>query len=339
VNQNFKETAGGWTTVGASAKASVSHDAEITSPIAGALKLEYAITKGDFSAIYLPVISGDWARAKSIKFRVHTDANTLLAVTLQEQDGGKYLSLIQAPKDAWQTVELSTSDFILGQDPGDPKDPDGKLDMDRISNISIFDVSQFFLAIDNPGLSELLDIKKGNHALYLDSFVVSTEAVPTSAASTGDDVQIDTLVHPQIAWLGLGVSKISRSTEKPLDGPSLRVDYHQRPGKPCVITRSISSWLLTGSKTLSLDLASAQPAQLIVQLEQVDGGKYNMSVAVAGGSVVQHKKLLLSGFIRSDDSKDTETKPHLALVKSITIIDASGMISQADHDNTLWVNA
>jgi len=339
VNLSFKDSSGGWMVLGGSSKMSISHDPEIAIPTAGALKYDYAITKGEFSGLYMPIALGDWAKAKSVKFRVHADTATLLAIALQEQDGGRYVSMVQVPKDAWQPIELSTSDFILSQDPGDPKDPDGKLDMDRVTNIAIADVSQYFLAMDNQPLVNLLDIKKGNHAMYIDSFTVGTDPIPAGSASKGDEIQVETFVHPQLSWFSLGGIKLSRSVAaKPLEGPALRAEYHQTPGKPAVLSRALPSWILSGAKTLSFDVASVQPTKLIVQLEQIDGGKYNMVVDLPGGSVSQHKTLLLSGFARGDDSKDSDTKPHLALVKSLTLIDVTGMIDQSDHDTTLWIN-
>jgi len=123
-----------------------------------------------------------------------------------------------------------------------------------------------------------------------------------------------------------------------LEGLGLRADYHVKPGKPTILSHPVQSWILTGTKTLSFDIASVQPTKIIVQVEQYDGGKYNMTVDVPGGSVVQHKSLLFTGFIRGDDSTDSDTKVHLAQVKSIMFGDISGMTDQADHDNTLWIN-
>ncbi len=336
--QSFKDSDGGWMAFGGAAKTSVSHEPELTQASAGALRFDYTISKGDFNGLYLPVTIGSWEKAKSVKFRVHSDAPTVLVVALQKQDGGRFVSMVSTPKGLWQTVELSTSDFILSQDKDDPKDPTGKLDMSKVVSVGIADISQFFLSIDNPVLSGLFDVKKGEHRLYVDSFTVGSESIPSGFVSQGDDVLIDTLSHPQVSWIGLGGMKIVRATEPPLSGAAIRADYHQTPGKPSILSRSVPSWVLIGAKSLTFDVASAKPAKLVVQLEQVDGGKYNAVVDLPGGSILTKVKLPLSDFKRSDDATDNDTKVHPALLKSLMIMDASGMLEQANSDNTLWVN-
>jgi len=338
VNHTFKEGVEGWVAMGTTAKVGVSHESGIAQPSAGALKFDYGVGKGELNAVILQTSLDSWTKAKSIKFRVRSDSNTIFAVALQEQDGGRYGAIVQVPKDAWQTVELSTTDFILAQDPNDPKDPDGKLDMDRVTSLAVTDVAQFFVSLDNPALASMFDIKQGSHTAYFDSFVVGTEAIPANTASTGDTVQLETFAHPQLGWIGLGVTKIAKSEGKPLEGSALHAEYHQAPGKLALLNRPLQSWVLTGTKVLTFDVASAQPAKLLVQFEQYDGGKYNMTIEVPGGSVPQHKKLLLSGFARGDDSTDKDTKIHLASIKSLAVIDISGLVDKADHDNSLWIN-
>jgi hypothetical protein len=338
VSQTFKDSDGGWVAVGQTAKLTVSHESGIAQPDGGALKFDYNVGKGDFNAAYLQTQLDTWTKGKSFKFRIRADSNTMFAVALQEQDGGRYVAMIQVPKDTWQQIELSTSDFILAQDANDPKDPDGKLDMDRVTGLAISDVAQFLIAIDNPALASMFDIKQGSHTLYFDGFSIGTDPIPASTSSSGSTVQIETFAHPQLAWLSIGGMKLSRSEGKPLTGTAIRADYHQSPGKIALLNRPLPSWVLTGSKVLSFDVASVQPAKLLIQLEQYDGGKYNMMIDVPGGSTPQHRKLLLDGFARGDDSTDKDTKLHLALVKSMAVLDVTGLLDQADHENTLWLN-
>ena len=338
LSQTFKDNDGGWVAFGGTAKASVSHEAEITQPAAGALKFEYAISKGDLNGLYLTTPLGSWTKARNFKFRVHADSATTIVLALQEQDGGRYVSMVNVPKGLWQTIELSTSDFILATDKDDPKDPDGKLDMDKVTGVGVVDMSQFFASVDNSVLAGLFDVKLGSHQLYIDSFTVGSDSIPAGSTSLGDDVQIETFNHPQLAWIGLGGVKLVRAEEKPLTGPCLRADYHQTPGKPTILSRAVPSWVLTGSKSISFDIATLKPAKIVVQLEQTDGGKYNAILDLPGGSLPTKAKLALTEFKRSDDSKDDATVPHVALIKNILIMDASGMFESANADNTLWVN-
>ncbi len=338
VNQSFKDSDGGWMAIGQSGKVSISHEPEITLAGAGALKFEYTLAKGEFSALMLPAALDAWTKAKSFKFRIRSDSNAMFAVALQEQDGGRYTAMLQVPKGSWQPVELAASDFILSQDATDPKDPDGKLDLDRVTGIAITDIAAFLLSIDNPALVSMFDIKPGARTVYLDSFSIGTAPISSSTSSAGDTVQLDSLVHPQLSWLCLGGLNLTKSAGKPLDSVGIRADYRQAGGKIFFLSRALPSWVLTGSKVLTFDIASVEPTKLIVQFEQYDGGKYNMTLDLPGGSVAQHQKLLLSAFTRADDSKDADTKIHLASVKSIAILDVTGLLDPSvSKDNSLWI--
>ena len=337
VRQTFKETQGGWTVFGTTATLAVTHDAPVVEPGNGALKFGYSVAKGDLSALVFPTDIGSITRAKSVKFRIRTDATTMIAVMLQEQDGGRYVAMCNAPKDRWQPIELSTDDFALAQEKDDPKDPDGKLDMDRVSGIVVTDVAQMFAQSDDAGLRSLIGVKTGSHTLYIDDFTVGADPIHTSMVTAAGDIVLDTFAHPQLAWFGLGGGDLSRSSGKPLEGLAVKFDYHQTPNKISLLSKGIAPGTLTGTKSLSLDMASSQPAKLVIQVEETDGGKYNMMIDLPGGSVSNHVNLPFDAFKVADDSKDANGKLDLENIKTLLILDGSGIMDQADHDNTLWV--
>lgn len=338
IQHSFKEDAAGWISIGQTAKIAIYHDPALGAPTTGALRFNYGINKGEFNALLLPTKADSLKTAKSLKFSVRADLATVLAVAIQEEEGGRYVALVHAPKDAWQPVELSIGDFALAMDKDDPKDPNGKLDLELITAIVVGDVSQFFAQSDDPALSALGGIKTGPHTLYLDDFSIGTEAVPPSTSSAGDDVRIDSFVHPQLSWFGLGGVKMSRVTGAPLEGVGLKAEYRQAPGKLAMLSRTMMPWVLTQAKTLAFDAASTNGAKLIVQVEETDGGKYNALVDVPAGSKAKHFSLPFADFKASDDSKDTDKKLDLGKVKTLTVIDVSGVTEQADRDNVLWLN-
>jgi hypothetical protein len=336
IRHSFKGELGGWVGVGQTAKVTTTGEASIVGPDAGALKFDYAIAKGQFNALALQTAAGSLKNAKSMRFRIRTDFPTLVAVALQEEDGGRYVALVQAPKDAWQTVELSTGDFGLSMEKNDPKDPNGRLDMEKINGVVIGDVSQFLAQAEGPA-SDLFDIPKGAHTLYLGEFTVGSDSVTPRTVSAGQDVRLDTFAHPHLSWFGVGGAKLSRASGKPLDGAGLRVDYRQTPSKLTMFTTPLLPWVLTTSKALSFDAASVEAARLIVQVEENDGGKYNTMIEVPAGSTAKRFRLSFADFKPADDSKDASGKLELGNVKSIVIVDVSGLVDGANKDNTLWI--
>src|SRR5260370_31803237 len=168
----FEENEGGWTVFGQDAKVRVTHDAANIKEGKGALQYNYNIAKGSAGALALPTPDGALTKMKSLKFWIRTDHTTPVAVFMQEKDGGRYTSGFTAEQDKWQKVELSAADFHLSQGPTDPKDPNDKLDLDKVENIGIGDFGQFLIQAD-PTLAALLNIKPGPQVLYLDAFQVS----------------------------------------------------------------------------------------------------------------------------------------------------------------------
>src|SRR5258708_16886912 len=172
----FEENEGGWIVFGKDAKVSVTHDAANVKEGKGALQYNYNIAKGIMGALALPTPDGALTKMKSLKFWIKTDHTTPIAVFMQEKDGGRYTSGFTAEEDKWQKVRLSASDFHLSQGPTDPKDPNDKLDLDKVENIGIGDFGQFLIQAD-PNLAELFSIKAGPHVLYMDDFQVTEDAL------------------------------------------------------------------------------------------------------------------------------------------------------------------
>ena len=337
VKTTFAEDAGGWIPIGQNSKIVIYHDPALGAPTTGALRLNYGVNKGEINALILPTPLGSLKTAKSIKLSVRADATTVLAIALQEEEGGRYVATFQVPKDKWQPIELSTGDFALAMEADAPKDPNGRLDMDLISGIFVADIAQLFALTDEA--KGLFDVKAGPHTLYLDDFTIGTEVIPPSTSSAGEDVRIDSFVHPQPSWYGLGGVKISRVTGKPLDGVGLKAEYRQAPGKPVVLSRNMMPWVLTQSKSFSFDAASVNAVKLIVQVEETVGGKYNTIVDIPAGSEVKKVNVPFSSFKLSDDSKDADGKLDLGKVKTLLFIDATSTFDPtADRDNTLWIN-
>jgi hypothetical protein len=338
IRHDFKEDAAGWMPIGQTAKVVVFHDPALGAPTVGALRLNYGINKGEFNALLLPVRGDSIKAARSFKFSVKTDLDTVLAVTMQEEEGGRYVAVVHAPKDAWQKVELAVGDFALAMDKDDPKDPNGKLDLELVNALVVADISQLFAQNEDPKLSGLFDVKMGAHTLYFDDFTVGTEAIPPSTSSVGDDVRIDSFGHPQLAWIALGGPKLSRSTGAPLAGPGLKAEYRQAEGKFAILSRSLMPWVLTQAKTLTFDAASQHGAKLIVEVEETEGGKYTAIVDVPAGAKSTSFRLPFTDFKPAEDSKDPDGKLDPGKVKSLTLVDVSGTLEKVNRDNVLWLS-
>jgi hypothetical protein len=160
-----------------------------------------------------------------------------------------------------------------------------------------------------------------------------------SAPPAAKGVQLLTpLLRPQVDWLVVGDASVQKADEKPATGPSVKVSYKQTPGKLVALIKDVKPGQFINTTQMSFSFASKVPVTLLVQLEKSDGGKYNTMVPIAGGSVVKEVVLKFADFTRADDSKDTDQKLDLPLVKRIMIADASGLTATQEQDNSLWFN-
>lgn len=334
IKQTFEESDGGWTLMGTGGKTSVTHDAANVKSGKAALQLDYAIKKGDLSALLLLTPDGMLAKAKSIRFSVKSDTGAVLGAILQEQGGGRYISLFTAPAGKWQQVELAPSDFVLSDDANDPPDPDNKLDMDKVEAFGLTDIGQVMAQADNPDLEKLLNVRRGDHVLYLDDLVIAEE--PLASTGIAGDV-LDTFIRPQVGWFAIGDVKVSRLSGAPLMGRGIQLDYRQVMGQPVAVIRRIPRGTLTGKTSFSVDVASARPAKLLLQVEEKGGGKYNVLVDVPGGKQLKTLSFPFTEFKAGDDSHDTNDKLDLDQVNQVVIVDVDALLNMTEGDNTLWL--
>ena len=96
---------------------------------------------------------------------------------------------------------------------------------------------------------------------------------------------------------------------------------------------------MTGVQRFAFWAASKKAITLLVQLEEISGYKCNALVDVRGGGGAHPIRVPVTAFATAPEMADASATLELNLVKSITIVDASGMIGHARHENTFWIGA
>jgi hypothetical protein len=131
VRHTFEKDAEGWVVMGPGGAV---HAA------AGSLVFSYELRPKQFSMAVLPA-PPETARMQRLRLRVKADRDMPVAVLLSERKpgGGNYTAIFWAPANTWQAVELAPGDFILSDGPNDPRDSNGKLDLDSVEGIGIAD--------------------------------------------------------------------------------------------------------------------------------------------------------------------------------------------------------
>lgn len=326
----FEEDAGAWVALGATGKVIVTHEADSVKGGKGALKFNYSVTKGDLNALVLPTPDGALAKAKSLTFSMKAFVAMPVVVMLAEKGGGHYIATLTLPAGQWQAVALSPADFTLGTGKDDPKDPDGKLDMDAVESIAVADLSQLFVGAEGDAAA-LLTVKPGPRAFLLDDFAARPESLPSAPAA--DSLSLDPPSRPQLIWISVGDADVSRAAK----GGGLQIAYRMAKGKLVGVFKGVGQGGLTGKTKIAFTLASAKPTTLLVHLEEAGGGKYNASVKT-DGTASQKVTLNMSDFTAGDDSRDTNGKLNMEQVTQIGFLDISGLLDEAASANTLTVS-
>jgi hypothetical protein len=323
LQQTFEDGESGWQILGKNGSVHVTQEPSDVRTGSSSLAFEYTVGEG-FTMAVLPLAGKTVASMKKLRFWLKTDLPTGVAVLLNEKKpGGNYTAAFWSTGNTWQLVELAPGDFHLSEGPNDPKDPDDKLDLDQLEGLGLIDLSQLFNAArPNPDLGIAIDRRTGKHSLFIDDFELLSEGPAPPADMTLDDFH-----SPQLQWTTLGGAVLAPENR------GMRILYREEEGNNPIFFRQLPRLDLRRGVSLAFDIASDQPAQLVLSLEERSPGKqqgsrHNVIIEVPGGGKIGHRAVLLSAF---------DTKPNLDNLKSFSIVDISAASSHETLKNSLWI--
>jgi len=282
----------------------------------GAVEFKYQLGTKKFAAAVLPV-DDSFASMKSLRFRIRTDHDTTVGVLLSERKpgGGNYAALFWSPANAWQQIELTPRDFDLSDGPTDPVDADGKLDLDQVEGVAIFDFSNF-----------LQGSASGAHSILIDNFEV-WETAHAPAQNT-----IDAFDRGFLQWMTPGGMTLKFVPEAgPLGEPSVMASYPESTEPYAAMMRRVGSLSLGKAKRLTFDIASENEATILVAVEMQKGPRYHLTIYPPAGLKVFHVDLSLDDFEHENNAGPEKFDP--SRWKSITFADISG----GGSANSFWL--
>lgn len=336
----FESGEEGWIAMGAGAKVHATTTPADVKNGKGSLAYEYDLVPKRFSAAVLPVTEG-LAGMRRLRFWIKTDAATPVGVLLSERKpgGGDYLAWFWSKKDRWQQVELKVDDFTLNDGPNDPKDSNGKLDLDQIQGIGLIDLAQIFnAASDVHNLPLVVNRSSGEHAIYLDDFEVLTDGA--EKISTGG-VTIDDFAPSVPLWMTMGGADLSVSADNPLKERALQADYEGAEDKFVALIKRISNRDLSKARGIDFDIASLKSADVMFTLEMKkpggQGPRYNFTIAVPGNSERTHRTIAFPDFKLDDNSPAGPERLDPSNIKMLSVIDITAATSGKPDRNTLWI--
>lgn len=327
LQQDFEGQLSGWMTMNPSAAVRLDKEPSHAHAGSGSLAFSYEIKPRQVAAAVMPAPPA-LARMQRLRFWLKTDHATAVAVLLNEiKPGGNYNAIVWSPANTWQEVELAPTDFFLADGPNDPKDADGKLDLDRLQGVGLIDMAALF--------PPLAAASSGAHTLWLDDFEALGGEL-ASASETQPSLCVDSFNRGYLAWLSTtGADLKRRPADNPLNEAAMETSYEQTEEPFPSFVRRINLQGMAQATRLEFDIASEKEATINVSLEMSRSGlpqapRFNLPIYPPASREVFPVSLKLADF-------QGQGKLDPAQLKTLILTDISAAQSGTLGRNTIWV--
>jgi len=334
LRQEFQKDTDGWSALGTDAEVRAEAPAAGAPEGSGKLVFSYELTKDKHSGAVIRAPEG-FAHAQRIRFRIRSDRATPMGLLLSEKKpgGGNYVAWFWLPAGDWQQVDLTPADFTATDGPGDPVDSDGKLDLDAVEGIGLFDLEQFFGELPAAPLPVVVSDLSGKRTVEIEEFEILSSGEPAPAAKVASLAAFD---RDFLDWVTLGGMNLKLSEkDNPLGESALEADYQPVDGRMEVLLRRVSGPALAKTTRLQFDIASERETTLVVSLEMKkpgggQGPRFTLPIYPPGNKEVFHVDVKLADF-------DGQGRFDPAQWRSLAIVDVTAMGGGDTGANRLWI--
>jgi hypothetical protein len=329
----------------ADSKIAITHEAASVKAGKGALSWSYEITPKIVRVLALqkPL---DLTGMKSLHLWVKCSHTTSVIIGLGDPSGASYQANAHCAAGAWQEIAVNLDELTVDEP---TKDPNGKLDLDQVGSITIFDIGGF-IAMFLPDL-------KGARTMMIDDLGFSSKPVVTTtgAAQVTRIVPIhmvDNFESSVIRWIPISLEFAETPRFALFDAPvtvdkdvppgggkqSLKFSYPRKGKKVHGVMRNLEKVNLSKATTLDLSVKCSHDGTFFVAIEEKDGSRYNKQIDLLLGDWKSFS-WPLSEFKLADDSQDENGKLDPDQIKQVTIVDATQLLGSNEADQVhLWVD-
>jgi hypothetical protein len=295
----------------------------------GSMVFTYVASKGSLPVLFFEV--GDVTEMKAVDVWFKTDASTAIIVALGERDeqvdgksqkGESYNTIVTTKGHEWTHATIPLEDFQLDTNDGNPR-RNGKLDTNKIGSFAMVDILSVFVAGDE-NLTYIFGDHSGTQRICIDDFQLAPAFVAKRAVLAANRTPIDMFNRNYISWVpSKGVDLKQSIMPGTASGFGLHLDYERAAGKFNAMFRPIEIGAFANAKSMDFQVSSSQEIQLIVGIEETDGGKWNMILSIPGGNAASKQAVVFAEMKPADDTKDSDGKLSPEKIKLITFADAT----------------
>jgi len=326
-------------------KIAITHEAASVKAGKGALSWSYEITPKTVRVLALqrPL---DLTGMKSLRLWVKCSRATSVIIGVGDPSGASYQANAHCPAGAWQEIAVNLDELTVDEP---AKDPNGKLDLDQVSSITIFDIGGF--------IAMFLPDMKGSRTMMIDDIGFSSKPVvattgPAQITRVVPIHLVDNFESSVIRWIPISLelsetpkfalfdAPVAVDKEVPPGGgkQSLKFSYPRKGKKVHGVMRNLEKVDLSKATTLDLALKCSHDGTFFVAIEEKDGSRYNMKVDLLLGDWKSFS-WPLSAFTLADDSQDENGKLDPDQIKQITVVDATQLLGSNEADQVhLWID-
>lgn len=333
VHFGFEADIGAWMPLDDTAVVTLASEADEVKAGTGALKWEFAPTRGKMPALVAEMPPATGARSFSVWIKSSTGC--VLAFGLQEAGGARYMTASYFPADEWRKLEVALDDFMLSDD---TTDGNGRLDPDQIANCMILDLAA--MLIQQPAAAQFLGLTADPRTILIDDLRISPVAVPRQrtvrqAAGGGREITLQTFDTSSTFLIPLSNTTVQNVRFEGAQGGATALKYDltgaQFPAAGALMPIQFGE--LAGLARVRLVVSSELPITLVVTVEEkenpaqgVDKSNYVANRVLAGGGKWETIEFSRDDFRLSDDSSDENGMLDGGQLTMIAVVDGSAML-------------
>lgn len=329
----------------ADAKVAIAREAGAAKSGKGALSYSFEVAPGAIGVLALQRAM-DLTGMKSMRLWVKCSHATAVIVGVTETSGASYQAAASCAAGVWQEVAVNLDELT----PDDPaKDPNGKLDLDEVGSITVFDIGGF--------VATFLPDLKGPRSMSLDD--VGFSSTPLTLTTGHTQVTrvvpiylVDNFESPVMRWIPLSIeigdpiklnifdAPVALDKDVPQDGgkQSLKFSYPRMGQKFHAVMRSLEKVDLSKAGGIDLAIKSSHEGTFVVTIEEKDGSRYNRTVELLAGEW-RKCSWTLAEFTKADDSQDENDRLDPPQIKQISVADITTLAGGNEaNENHLWID-